>query len=70
MRAAQGSRGIVIADAADKTTWLHDFRFNVQPENAPSRTQGYTTEKVPEALLAHAVPVTWGDPEDEKVSRA
>jgi hypothetical protein len=55
---------------AAKLKWLRNFRFNVQPENAPSRTKGYTTEKVPEAHLAHAVPVTWGDPGDEEVGQA
>jgi hypothetical protein len=45
---------------SDKLDFLRRRRFCVAFEN--ERAVGYTTEKLPEALLAGAVPIYWGDP--------
>jgi len=45
---------------AEKLDFLAGRRFCVTFENAA--TPGYSTEKLPEALLAGTVPIYWGDP--------
>ncbi len=45
---------------ADKLDFFRRRRFAVAFENASS--PGYTTEKIPEARIAGAVPIYWGDP--------
>lgn len=47
----------------EKIDFMKNYRFNIAFENSSSR--GYTTEKLPEALLAGTIPVYWGDPEVE-----
>jgi hypothetical protein len=47
-------------EVVDKLNFLHQHRFVIAFENAAS--PGYTTEKLPEAQLAGAVPIYWGDP--------
>ena len=44
----------------DKLDFLRRRRFCITFENAA--TPGYSTEKLPEALLAGTVPIYWGDP--------
>ena len=44
----------------DKLIFLSRRRFAIAFENSSS--PGYTTEKLPEALLAGTVPIYWGDP--------
>ena len=44
-----------------KVEFLKRYRFNLCPENSRSSDGGYTTEKMPQAHLAGAVPVYWGD---------
>ena len=51
----------------DKLAFLQNYRFNIQPENSLSKSGGYTTEKIAHALIAGAVPVTWGDPPEPLV---
>jgi len=51
--------------AQGKVLLLHEYRYSVQPENVLTRCSGYMSEKVPEALLAGAIPIYWGDPPDE-----
>ncbi len=44
----------------DKLDFLNKYKFNIAFEN--SRVEGYTTEKIVEALAARTVPIYWGDP--------
>ena len=44
-----------------KVPFLRRYRFSVCPENSRSSDGGYTSEKMPQALVAGAVPVYWGD---------
>jgi hypothetical protein len=44
-----------------KVAFLRRYRFNACPENSRSGDGGYTTEKMPQAHLAGAVPLYWGD---------
>lgn len=44
---------------ADKEQFLRRYKFNLAIEN--SRLPGYVTEKLPDALAAHTVPIYWGD---------
>jgi hypothetical protein len=46
---------------AAKLAFLRRYRFNACPENSRSSDGGYTTEKMPQAHLAGAVPLYWGD---------
>jgi alpha(1,3/1,4) fucosyltransferase len=48
------------ASWAEKIQFLRNFRFNIAFENACF--PGYTTEKLPDTLLAGAIPIYWGDP--------
>ena len=51
---------------AGKVEFVSGYRFNLQPENSRTQSRGYVTEKMPQAHMAGAVPVWWGDPfEDE-----
>ena len=50
-----------------KIAFVSSYRFNIQPENSRSECGGYTTEKMPQAHVAGAVPVYWGDPVDDNV---
>lgn len=45
---------------ADKLAYVRQRRFGIAFENEAA--PGYTTEKLPEVLLAGAVPIYWGDP--------
>lgn len=42
----------------DKVAYLHQYAFNICPEN--SNAEGYCTEKVFEAIAAGCVPIYWG----------
>lgn len=44
----------------DKMAWLQEYKFNITFEN--SQHPGYTTEKLPHALLAGTIPIYWGNP--------
>ncbi len=44
----------------DKLQFLRPYKFSIAFEN--SSWPGYTTEKLPEAMLASTVPVYWGNP--------
>lgn len=44
----------------NKVAFIRNYKFNICFEN--SSHPGYTTEKLPEALLARTVPIYWGDP--------
>ena len=51
-----------------KVEFLERYRYNICPENSRSGGGGgYNTEKLPQALMAGAVPVYWGDPIDADV---
>ena len=43
----------------DKNAYLHQFRFNLCPENTNSH--GYVTEKIFEAIQAGCIPIYWGN---------
>lgn len=43
----------------DKIAYLHQFRFNLCPEN--TNNKGYVTEKIFEAIKAGCVPIYWGN---------
>lgn len=43
-----------------KVDFIRGYKFNISFEN--SSHPGYTTEKLPEALLARTLPIYWGDP--------
>lgn len=45
----------------EKLNFLASYRFNISFEN--SCASGYTTEKLPESLIAGAIPIYWGDPD-------
>lgn len=44
----------------DKLSFLNKYKFNIAFEN--SRVNGYTTEKIFDALAASTIPIYWGDP--------
>ncbi len=44
----------------DKIEFLRNYKFNIAFEN--SRVDGYTTEKLLDALAARTVPIYWGNP--------
>ena len=44
----------------EKRNFVKQFRFTIAIEN--SEHQGYITEKITDAFLAHTVPIYWGDP--------
>lgn len=48
---------------ADKVSFLGGYKFNVAFENSAS--PGYTTEKIMEPLLAHTLPIYYGNPRIE-----
>jgi hypothetical protein len=51
-----------------KVDFLARYRYNVCPENARTGAGGgYATEKLPQAHMAGAVPLYWGDPLDTAV---
>lgn len=45
---------------ADKLAFLNQYKFNIAFEN--SSVEGYTTEKIFDALAARTVPIYWGNP--------
>lgn len=47
-----------------KVEFLRKYRYNICPENSKSKDGGYSTEKLPQALMAGSVPIFWGDPPD------
>lgn len=47
-----------------KRAWLQRYRYNVCFEN--EALQGYTTEKITDAMVAGCVPVYWGNPTIEQ----
>ena len=48
-------------DVAGKLELLRRYRFVLCPENSVSPDGGYVTEKLPQAHIAGAVPLYWGD---------
>ena len=44
----------------DKQAFLRDYKFTIAFENESH--PGYTTEKIVEPMLAHSIPIYWGDP--------
>jgi len=44
-----------------KRQWLRKYKFNLAFENRA--VSGYVTEKLPDGLLAHTVPIYWGAPD-------
>jgi hypothetical protein len=44
----------------DKRTWQRRYKFTIAFEN--SCKNGYTTEKIYDALCAHTIPIYWGNP--------
>ncbi len=55
--------------ANDKNAFLENYHFNICPEN--SNADGYTTEKVFDAIYAGTLPIYWGDnnrPEPEVIN--
>ena len=44
----------------DKRTWQRQYKFTIAFEN--SCKNGYTTEKLYDALCAHTIPIYWGNP--------
>lgn len=45
---------------ADKHHFISQYKFNIAFEN--SRSNGYTTEKIMDAMIANSLPIYWGDP--------
>jgi hypothetical protein len=43
-----------------KIGWMRQYKFHIAFENAS--LPGYTTEKLPQALMARTLPIYWGDP--------
>ena len=43
-----------------KLKFLKDYKFTIAFEN--TKTDGYTTEKLPDALAAHTIPIYFGNP--------
>lgn len=54
------SRDVDTDWGATKRRFVEQFRFTIAMEN--SEQPGYVTEKLTDALLAHTVPIYWGDP--------
>lgn len=44
----------------DKQQFISQYKFNIAFEN--SRSNGYTTEKLTDAMIANTLPIYWGDP--------
>lgn len=44
----------------DKHQFISQYKFNIAFEN--SRSNGYTTEKIVDAMIANSLPIYWGDP--------
>lgn len=44
----------------DKRRWQRQYKFTIAFEN--SCKNGYTTEKIYDALCAHTIPIYWGNP--------
>lgn len=44
-----------------KLEFVHNYKFTIAFENC--RSSGYTTEKLLHPLMAHSVPIYWGNPE-------
>lgn len=44
-----------------KVEFISSYRFNICPENSKTSDGGYNTEKLPQAHMAGAVPIYWGD---------
>ena len=49
---------------ADKHQFISQYKFNIAFEN--SRSNGYTTEKIMDAMIANSLPIYWGNPLIEK----
>jgi hypothetical protein len=45
---------------AGKIQWMRNYKFHIAFENAS--LPGYTTEKLPQAMMARTLPIYWGDP--------
>ena len=43
-----------------KIDWMRKYKFHIAFENAS--LPGYTTEKLPQAMMARTLPIYWGDP--------
>src|SRR5258708_22395753 len=43
-----------------KIEWMRQYKFHIAFEN--SSLPGYTTEKLPQALMARTLPIYWGSP--------
>ncbi len=43
-----------------KINFMRDYKFHIAFENA--RLPGYTTEKLPQAMMARTLPIYWGSP--------
>ncbi len=56
-----GYKNNVGGKVPDKYEFQKNYKFILAGENCVST--GYTTEKLPEAFDAHAIPIYWGDPE-------
>jgi alpha(1,3/1,4) fucosyltransferase len=52
--------GPVAGGSDGKIAFMRDYKFHLAFENA--RLPGYTTEKLPQALMAHTLPIYWGNP--------
>jgi hypothetical protein len=52
--------GQVLGAYAGKIEFLRPCKFNIAFENVS--LPGYTTEKLPHAMMARALPIYWGDP--------
>jgi len=53
--------GPVPGGFAGKRAWLRKYKFHIAFENRA--LPGYVTEKLPDGLLAHTVPIYWGAPD-------
>jgi alpha(1,3/1,4) fucosyltransferase len=52
--------GPVTGGYEGKVAWLKDYKFNIAFENAA--VEGYTTEKIFQAMMARCLPIYWGNP--------
>ncbi len=53
--------GMVPGGFAGKRAWLTKYKFHIAFENRA--VPGYVTEKLPDGLLTHTVPIYWGAPD-------
>lgn len=56
--------GYMVTNTIPKVQWIKDYKFSFAFENEAYRPkyQGYTTEKIMQAMVANTIPLYWGNP--------